>query len=284
MESDRRFAEFLQIPKSATSFAEVGQWLTDVLAPRLLHGCELKVAGQPHRLAEIEFYLHAPGRHEDPFTHADPIQLTTGQWYLHRTGKGFRGGTYKGIDLTFGGDVHGGILLRSLECPDGRLVEGPSLCVDYLLQACMYTQVAELDRVIGGVPAWSENPVQLCWREPPGDGAHVRSARVGLTLKRAAEHPRMRALIFQPYRFFIRPRDIRKGRNYLILQLHREGVPAAVIAAQTGSPLRSVQRQIDGYTRGLSGGHDASLSAFQNRALSPSLLAQLCGAWSAHYG
>jgi len=38
----------------------------------------------------------------DPFTHKDPLQQTCGQWYFHKIGAQYKGGTYKGLDLTFG--------------------------------------------------------------------------------------------------------------------------------------------------------------------------------------
>ncbi len=254
------------------------------LAPRLLLGCDLLLANEPHRLVEIEFYFHEPGVHEDPFTHRDPIQLTTGQWYLHRTGKGLKGGTYKGIDLTFGGRAHGGILIRALECPDGRIVEGPSLCVDHILEVCGYTTVSELDRVVSGREAWGDIPLRLRWCDVLHDEPLVASGRVGLTLKRAAEHPKMPEMIFQPYRFLRRPRDLRKGRNYLILELSRTGKDVDEIAATTGSPTRSIQRQIDVYTQARGDAHDPTLSAFHDQALKPKVLAQMYGAWSKHFG
>jgi len=37
-------------------------------------------------------------------------------WYFHRYGsKGYKSGTYKGLDITFGQDsMYGGILIRSI--------------------------------------------------------------------------------------------------------------------------------------------------------------------------
>jgi len=268
-------------PAKATNRAEVASWFNLVLAPRLLLGADLVIAGQPHRLAEIEFYYHAPDIHDDPFAHGDPCQRTTGQWYLHRTGKGFRGGSYKGIDLTFGdGLAHGGILIRSLECPDGRLVEGPSLCVDHVLRCCGQTQVAALDQAIGSRPAWGDNRVALRWLTTPRDEPVYQSGRVGLTLKRVASFPKMADMIFQPYRYLRRPRSIRKGRNYVILALHHQGVPPGQITEITGSPGRAVARQIDGYQQGWQGSDDPSLAMFHSKTLSTVVLAQLCGAWA----
>jgi len=278
------WTKLLARPGQAANRADVAAWWTSNLAPRLLLGAELRIAGQLHRLAEIEFYYHAPGIHDDPFAHGDACQLTSGQWYLHRTGSGFRGGSYKGIDLTFGdGHAHGGILIRSLECPDGHIVEGPSLCVDHVLKCCGQTQVAALDKAIGARPAWGDNPVALHWLDTPEDAPVVQSGRVGLTLKRVATFPKMAAMIFQPYRYLRKPRALRKGRNYVILALHHQGLTPGQIAEVTGSPARAIARQIDGYHQGWQDGEDPSLAAFHGKALSATVLAQMCGAWARHH-
>jgi hypothetical protein len=77
-----------------------------------------------HRFEEIEFYCHS-GIHQDPFAHCNPIQQSFGKWYafvsfnclalhfnswnfffryFHRNGNNYRGGSYKGVDLTFGAE------------------------------------------------------------------------------------------------------------------------------------------------------------------------------------
>ena len=91
----------------------------DAVARRLLCGCRVMVGGEPHRFTEIEFYYHG-GTHLDPFTHRDPIQKSTGLWYFHRTNGVYRGGSFKGVDLTFGGPgAFGGVLIRGIEAEGG---------------------------------------------------------------------------------------------------------------------------------------------------------------------
>ena len=47
-------------------------------------------------------------------------QKELGKWYFHKTGKGYKGGTYKGVDLAFGQHgSHAGCLLRAIEPLDG---------------------------------------------------------------------------------------------------------------------------------------------------------------------
>src|SRR5262245_4288513 len=167
----------------APGVAEI--WFHDV-ATCLLGPCRLRAAGSVVRLVEIEFYYDSQ-EHPDPFTHRHAEQATSARWYFHRIGESYRGGSFKGIDLTFGNSsAHGGILIRSLETPEGRLVVGPSLCVDYLLTATGSSSVAALASAIGGRPATDPvSPLQLI------DGSYgqvevtlFRSARVGLSLSR----------------------------------------------------------------------------------------------------
>ena len=84
-----------------------------------------------YEILELEFYLHKPGCHADPFTHRATEQRQSGQWslvfvflnvqplltflrhrYFHRTptatgvsDTSYRGGSRKGMDLTLGSPV-----------------------------------------------------------------------------------------------------------------------------------------------------------------------------------
>ena len=76
--------------------------------------------GKEFRICEIEFYLKS-AEHVDTFTHCNPVQLTSGKWYMHRTNNSnpmsFKAGTYKCMDLSFGNEskkIYGGILIRSI--------------------------------------------------------------------------------------------------------------------------------------------------------------------------
>jgi len=91
------------------------------ISNRLLNEVALVINGQPHRLAEIAYYYEG-GNHHDTFTHCDPLQQTTANWYFHKSGATYKGGSYKGLDITFGGQVgadgkraFGGILIRAIE-------------------------------------------------------------------------------------------------------------------------------------------------------------------------
>ncbi|MBX2813641.1 MAG: hypothetical protein KTR25_17620 [Myxococcales bacterium] len=65
-------------------------------------------------ILEIEFYLNSSD-HLDPFVHCHHQKKHTGTWYFNRQGQGYRGGTYKELDLTFGPpEAYGGILIHCL--------------------------------------------------------------------------------------------------------------------------------------------------------------------------
>ncbi|KAJ3048191.1 hypothetical protein HK097_010798 [Rhizophlyctis rosea] len=120
-----------------------------------------------YRLVEIEFYLRDNiHNHDDPFAHGQPMQSTCGQWYFHRRGNSYVGGSFKGFDLTFGRTYppnvpspyynnisppatalfRGGILIRSisrvqsfstahtLSTSSASLVEGPCKCVETIMK------------------------------------------------------------------------------------------------------------------------------------------------------
>ncbi|KAJ3042068.1 hypothetical protein HDV00_008149 [Rhizophlyctis rosea] len=130
-----------------------------------------------YRLVEIEFYLKDTIYHDDPFTHGQPQQSTCGEWYFHRRGNAYVGGTYKGLDITFGRTYtsapspyfqnqpppptaifRGGILIRSIARisslnspsstppPKQSIIEGPCRCVETIMEhlECKTLQVKDL--------------------------------------------------------------------------------------------------------------------------------------------
>ncbi|MHB1424488.1 MAG: hypothetical protein ACYC3I_15060 [Gemmataceae bacterium] len=256
-------------------------WFTRI-AERLLSGSRLVVGRQFYRLVEIEFYYWSPTQ-PDPFTHRHPFQFHIGRWYFHRTHGAYRGGSFKGLDLTFGaGDASGGILIRGLETPDGRLIDGPSLCVEHLLDAAGAATVAELDRAIDERLAWEDgNPLIL---EEIGELENqpiFRSPRVGLMLKSAAARTDGKRFLMLPYRCLNQPRRIKKGKLHLVLALHAQGDGGADIQRRTNCPRRVVERYIADFE---SGRKEADFAPYFGIDLGPAELCKLYGVWFAHWG
>jgi hypothetical protein len=267
--------EFLRLlePDAFHETAAV-KWFADIAAS-CIHDAVLMVAGHPHKIVELEAYYCGP-RHGDPFTHNDPHQLSCGEWYFHRTGLGYRGGTYKGLDLTFGSaDSYGGLLVRSIQTPKRAIINGPSLCVDYLLGQTQAESVAELaDKLSGDSHLLELLPATACSREPI-----INTARVGLTLKKAnsVESPRVKYLL-QRYRFHAQPQKIPKGRTHTILALLLDGCDEKEIRQRCNATPSKIARCIAQF---LAGQEMNSIAEFIGKNLSMDDLCKLHGYESA---
>lgn len=252
------------------------------LAQALLGEHELVVNARAHRIVEIEAYYFGE-QHRDPFAHRDPRQLEPGRWYLHRTGGTLRGGSFKGIDLTFGRPgTYGGILLRSVRTDTGSLVSGPSLLVDHLVTVCALEHHAALDAHFAGLGALDPTSLVHLRPAPARGDPIVRTARVGLTLKRwtgGAPNASMPEYVGRPDRFLTDPRAIKKGRTQTIVALHEAGVAVDAIVARTGSPRRAIERVLAAYREGA----EEPLESFARRELDALGLACLLGAWRASH-
>lgn len=221
------------------------------IAELLLRRAVWHVGGQPHRITEIEFYWNGAA-HPDTFAHGDPIQYGLGRWYFHRTGGEYRGGTYKGVDITFGReDASGGILIRGVERQgDGALLDGPSLCVDHLLATTGHASIRSLvESFENSVEPAHGSPLFVTLAPEPSEAPVVESPRVGLTLKRGELEHRA-GYLARPYRFLSEPRRIKKGRPHVVVGMHRRGRQAAEIAAATGSSAAQVAKYVAQYEAG----------------------------------
>lgn len=164
---------------------------TAVTAPAksLLTDYNLIIAGQPHGIVEVEMYLKSP-THPDPYVHGYSEQELPDVFYFHRMGASYRGGTYKGMDVCFGGGAGSGtfhgVLIRSIVKPDGTLVSGPCCCVDYILAQVGATSVASLvsDTLANNINAYqTDKPLHLAKRATAHASTLVLATpRVGLWL------------------------------------------------------------------------------------------------------
>ncbi|ESK87714.1 hypothetical protein Moror_1845 [Moniliophthora roreri MCA 2997] len=266
----------------ATASSEIDDRF-DAIADALLNRFQLcirKVNGSEviYRVMELEFYWWKTGCHEDPFTHGSAEQRFSGRWYFHRAPKkstdssrsltsstGYRGGTRKGLDLTFGGPVtttvsspyfsqseettqtmsdasenHGGILLRSLRrIPDDTVISGPSLLVDEILRQFGSLRIADVVDGCwnGNISAFrnEEKGDRMFWRQVPtselgGEIQIYRSPRIGLDLSHPgtspeASHPRVEFL-GRRYRYFVEPNLLTaNGRPQTFLGVLKHAAP-----------------------------------------------------------
>ena len=253
----------------------------DEIARRLLCGCTFLVGSEPHRFTEIEVYYHG-GAHLDPFTHRDPIQKYMGLWYFHRTGGIYRGGSFKGLDLTFGGpSSFGGILIRGIEQDDGVLIDGPSLTVDHLLARTEAANVATLDEAIEARPGWdADNPLRLLWRDEMQERFVVKCFRVGLTLKRLKKAEPPARYLMKNYRYLSEPRRIGKGKQHMALGLYASGLTAVEVREKTGCTRGALERYVADFEEGKK---ETSFDPYFGIELGPKELARLYGLWQVKY-
>ncbi len=243
----------MEIFKQNSNLNNFKSWF-DRISAELLNEISFSIAGEYHPITEIEFYYH-DRLHPDPFTHRDPLQLTTEKWYFHRIGKSYRGGTFKGLDITFGdNNSFGGILIRSIETPQGDIIDGSCLCVDYILEKTGFAKVAELDKVSSSYNIWNNNSPIFLERKNIENRSIFTCARVGLSLKKAKQEDKntqsMTEYLVFPYRYLNRPRKIRKGKVYLVLGLYLQRKSSQEIHQITGSPKKSIENYIQEFEKG----------------------------------
>lgn len=248
------------------------------LADLLLNRATLQIAGEPHRLTEIEFYFKGRAHH-DPFIHGDPVQKRFGAWYFHRTGGEYRGGTYKGLDVAFGGDdAFGGILVRGAErLRDQTYLDGPCVFVDHALALTAKASVADLassfDLSIDR-PEGAASPLYLEPSAPRGLPL-FGTPRIGLSLERGNTEARQR-LIGRHYRFLSEPRKGKKGKLHLAIALHQRGKGLVEISRLTGGREGAVKAYVDAHEAG----KGQPFGAFGGELAT----ADLCGLFGACFG
>jgi hypothetical protein len=158
------------------------------------------------------------------------------------------------------------------------LIDGPSLCVDYLLAQTSKRTVAELDSTIGGRKGWDPAcPVFLRAFNAADIKAIYRSARVGLGLKRIAPTAESVRFLLKPYLFLTEPRRVRKWRIHLALALFLQGVDLEEIGRITGSPRTGLERYRQEFARARRIGDFDSFGGLQ---LGTRDLCRLYGGWS----
>lgn len=119
------------------------------LADQILNSSILYVNGIKYRIIEIEMYLFSD-EHPDAYVHCHPDQKYSGFIYFHSMKKtlprSYKGGTFKGMDLTFGSESeYFGILIRGLlSLETGEAISGPSNVVTHILKQLEMTSIQEL--------------------------------------------------------------------------------------------------------------------------------------------
>jgi len=249
--------KLLTIPNIETLASDDFEKEFDRIADVLLNQAVVFINNKPHRLMEIEFYCNGHN-HKDEFAHGSDLQKTRGKWYFHKKGKSYKSGSFKGLDLTFGDPkFFGGILCRAVQEIGGNLVEGPSLLVDHVLAT---TSSNDIPALVETFDLNAENVEQANKNHPLWVGAFegtlpyyerrdvIKSARVGLTLKNFVEGKEK--FFGKHYRYMTHPNQIKKGKHYMIVSLHKQGKSAAEINGLIKSTKGTIEKFADLYEKG----------------------------------
>lgn len=230
-------------------------------ATELLNTKGIEINGVVCEIYEIEFYLQSP-EHPDPFVHCHADHLTNNRWYFHKQRHNYRSGTFKGLDLTFGGESnYGGILIRSIRSPDLGVIEGPCRVVNYILEQLELEKISDL--VPADAPpinAYEFPRLHIVDLATPSEGRIKAGPRIGLTLKR--ERPRGFEFLMKPYRFV---RSTRFRKEQYMMALNPDTEWQADVTSQEffergkATPLEEIQRitkkQVDAYYMAAGGIH-----------------------------
>jgi hypothetical protein len=274
-------SELSRRPAHVTADEHFAPWFAEI-ATRLLNDADFVVGGKRYRFAELEMY-YSGGPHPDLFAHRDPLQLEDGRWYFHRTRGEYRGGSFKGLDLTLGdGKSYFGILIRTVVADDGTVLDGPCVTVDHLLAKTKAANVAVLDGLINARPIWdAASPLAIAEAEKPRAAPVYATSRVGLSLKKARGKPDAPRFVGRPYRFLTEPSNISKGKAHLVLALHRAGHAPEAIRELIGMPRKTIDRYIADFTLGTQA---ENFDAYIGKDLGTADLCKLLGTWHAKYG
>uniref|UniRef100_A0A7S4JSM8 Uncharacterized protein n=1 Tax=Odontella aurita TaxID=265563 RepID=A0A7S4JSM8_9STRA len=234
----------------------------DTIMETLLNRCVLRI-GDSHRyrFLELEMYCRDRKVHNDPFTHGDPMQERKLTWYFHKTGNGYKGGTYKGLDLALGRPGRPvGVLVRSIvpcDDADGDVVCGSCLCVDRILKLASSPDIASFVSNYGTRVDVNEGlRVEL-----NDDGVNtlplVRSARVGLSMKTKTTEADA-TWWGKKYRYMTTTK-LKKGKNLIV---------CAMIEGQNDPKGVTTKRAIDKYRQAYSDGKSKKVKSFLGKSLS----------------
>jgi len=261
----------------------------DEIANALLNRSIFFIGGLPHRVLELEFYCNGH-QHIDLFAHGHERQKKRAEWYFHMTGKGYKGGSYKGLDVTFGDDeFYGGILLRTIQPLYGDFapIEGPSLLVDHVLRT---TNSSGIEELVSGFdltaelksPEKTDHPLFFVHfdldKEIPAikSGTVYKGARVGLSMKTFQDGKE--TYVGKFYRYMIDPEKIKKGRHYFVVSLHQQGYTPQQIVDVSKSTPAMVKKLIGLFNKG---GESKNFKQFCNKNIKNDEVCEMLGACSA---
>lgn len=268
-----KIEEAFTVPASCSSEQDYQRFF-DTLAHFMFHEMILSLNHSQNlcRVAEVEFYVAHKDVHYDPFCHRSPEELLPAQWYFHRAGKnndaGYKGGSYKGADITFGKhQVFAGSLIRAVVTEGGDYLEGPSRCVDYFLEKINVPSLNDLvfDKfnkelhveknpylTVKHKSEFDESRLQTMFQVNKGVTSR-QGARVGLSLKKlktANDNQLHTHFMMRPYRYCLLPHRVKKNKWSLACQLFAANLSVDVVSTE----LKLAKKVCEGYMKSFTKG------------------------------
>jgi hypothetical protein len=239
----------------------------------------LYIAEQKHQLLEIEFYF-TNDLHPDPYTHCNPEQITSGNWYFHVNKRKngqivYREKQFAGVDVSIGdGDGgSGGILIRSMkDCKTNTVYCGPGQVMERIVLLSGEQTVAGMVQTHFSGSAPDELSVQrmnsfmymFISDEKRKATRCYQSPRVGLFLTKANVPLESQIhYMIKNYRFLRDIKDLWKGKHYVAYNLYLNRTSVNDIAALIGESKERVHSWINSYNMG----NDLDITAFTERRL-----------------
>lgn len=221
------------------------------LANYMLNGIDLIINNRHCIIREIEFYLHTDD-HQDIYTHRNIDQSTPKKWYFHKTGNTYKGGTYKGLDITFGftnKTAYGGILIRGISdiTDPNKIIDiiGPCKTVDYILEHTNSPNICDLVKKLANSDVDDNN--KLLYLRLSNGNIHqtiYNGVRVGLSFKYLE-------WCCKYYRFMTwRLSQIEKNRPNIVVILLNRGIPIKEIQKESKYSIKKIEKYKEIYETG----------------------------------
>lgn len=205
-----------------------------------------------YRIMEIEIYYYSE-THPDPFVHKSKQQQIPNQWYFHTLhDKGYREGTYKGIDITIGTpnqSTYGGILIRTIQDTETKeITEGSCSIANKIINGCGLTTMTEFAKRMPSTHIkiashMGHYPLYLLKMKDIAPLSIISCPRVGLNLKGKNKLDYiMRRYRFTTYKY------LKKFKCGIILSLyHDTNNSLQDTANETMTSIKNVEKYVEWY-------------------------------------
>lgn len=193
------------------------------LANYLLFDTHLVVNGNNYRMAEIEMYV-CNDHHKDIFTHCHKQQKQMLTWYFHQMSNkdhSYKGGTFKGLDITCGfNNGYAGVLIRSvMNETTNQITEGPCKVVNEFLEkiGCDSIKTLVIDKLNNDISCIKHNLLKLEEKHyvSTDDTKVYVASRIGLSMK-GDNLDEKQKWVNNHYRYVIYKTLVKKERKKMI--------------------------------------------------------------------